>query len=90
MACPPDWNHIYWPLLYQIAISKNEATVTKLFETATDTIEKEGPASVDPFLVDGGTALHAATKKCVRQIMLILTPWVYHVDNVLLAIPAWG
>ena len=57
-----DWNHVYWPLLYQIAMSKNEDTATTLFQTATDMIEKDGSASVDTFLIDGGAALFAATK----------------------------
>ena len=44
-------------------MSENEETATTLFQTATDMIEKDGSASVDTFLIDGGTALLAATKK---------------------------
>ena len=85
-----DWNHVYWPLLYQIAMSENEDTATTLFQTATDMIEKDGSASVDTCLIDGVTALFAATKKTfVLPKILTLMSWVYLVEDVSRTISGW-
>ena len=43
-------------------MNENEDTATTLFQTATDMIKKDEFASVDTFLIDGGTALLSATK----------------------------
>ena len=57
-----DWNHRYWPLLYQIALTENEQVATEMFQYAINVIEEDSKGDIDDLLVDGGTALEATAK----------------------------